>query len=245
MNAAHLNDEINQFDSSLCGSYHQPCSTLRRSCGIVQAVFDHPLRIDSFRQRGYFRVVAMIHHVAQSGSSLPPSSGARPWQTKGCGAPAPAQRSGRVRRALILLALLLVPAPNRAHSGVVRVPFRTVQSMILVQGSVNGRPVTFLLDTGADRTIVSVRTYGDLQFQLHPIQHNHNGPGMIGESLRLPVDLTLANRLWVGQRVSVMNLEDLQKILGITFDGLLGEDILREFRSVRIDYHAHVIELEE
>jgi hypothetical protein len=141
--------------------------------------------------------------------------------------------------------LLLVPAPNRARSGVVRVPFRTVQSMILVQGSVNGRPVTFLLDTGADRTIISVKKYGDLEFQLHHVQRSLNGPGMTGESVRLPVDLTLANRLWVGQRVAVMNLEDLQKILGITFDGLLGEDILREFRSIRIDYHAHVIELEE
>ena len=28
-------------------------------------------------------------------------------------------------------------------------------------------------------------------------------------------------------------------------DGLLGEDILREFHSVRIDYRAHVIELED
>jgi hypothetical protein len=26
---------------------------------------------------------------------------------------------------------------------------------------------------------------------------------------------------------------------------LIGEDILRDFRSIRIDYHARVIELEE
>jgi Aspartyl protease len=180
----------------------------------------------------------MNHRTAQFGAGLPPSSRTRPWQTG-------AQRPGRVRQALVLLVLLIVPAPNRARSGVVRVPFHTVQSMILVQGSVNGRPVTFLLDTGADKTIVSIKTYGDLQFQLRSAQRRSNGPGMTGESLRLPVDLTLANHLWVGQRVSVMNLEDLQRVLGITFDGLLGEDILREFRSVRIDYHTHVIELEQ
>jgi hypothetical protein len=29
------------------------------------------------------------------------------------------------------------------------------------------------------------------------------------------------------------------------FDGLLGQDFLRQFGSVRIDYRAHVIELQE
>jgi aspartyl protease len=187
----------------------------------------------------------MNQSVSQFGSNLTPSSRTRPWQTAESGVPVPVQHRRRVGQALVLLFLLIVPAPNRARSGVVRVPFHTSQSMILVQGSVNGRPVTLLLDTGADKTIVSVKTYGDLQFQLRSAQRRANGPGMTGESLRLPVDLTLANRLWVGQRVSVMNLEDLQKVLGITFDGLLGEDILREFRSVRIDYHTHVIELEQ
>jgi hypothetical protein len=41
------------------------------------------------------------------------------------------------------------------------------------------------------------------------------------------------------------NLEDLNQELGVNFDGLLGEDLLREFHSVRINYKAHVIELEQ
>jgi predicted aspartyl protease len=138
-----------------------------------------------------------------------------------------------------------MPLPNRARPRGLRVPFRTVQSMILVEGQVNGNHVTFLLDTGSNNTIVSTKTYGDVQFELHRIQRSRNGPGMAGESVRLPVELGLANRIWVGQRVSVMNLDDLKRILGLSFDGLLGQDILRQFRSVRIDYHAHVIELEE
>jgi hypothetical protein len=31
----------------------------------------------------------------------------------------------------------------------------------------------------------------------------------------------------------------------MAFEGLLGQDMLRQFRSVRIDYRAHVIELQE
>ncbi len=41
-----------------------------------------------------------------------------------------------------------------------------------------------------------------------------------------------------------MNLEELSKSFRIQFDGLLGQDILNQFRSVRIDYKNHVIELE-
>ena len=152
---------------------------------------------------------------------------------------------GCVFRALGLAFLLLAPAPGPAHPQVVRVPFRNVDSMILVEGKVNGHAITFLLDTGANHTIVSVRTYGNLPFQLHQMQRSGRGPGMIGESVRLRVELALANRIWVGQPVSVMNLDDLNRALGVHVDGLLGQDVLREFHSVRIDYHTRVIELEQ
>lgn len=125
------------------------------------------------------------------------------------------------------------------------VPFRTAQTFILVQAKVNGNPATLLLDTGANRTIVSIKIYGTAQFTLQRMRQNSNGPGHVGESVRLTADVALANRVWVGQPVSVMNLEDLKQELGVNFDGLLGEDLLREFRSVRINYKTRVIELEQ
>jgi hypothetical protein len=158
---------------------------------------------------------------------------------------APTRPPGRLFRALALLGLLLAPLPSRARPSTVRIPFRTAGSMILVEGQVNGHRITFLLDTGADKTIVSVKSYGNVQFPLRRVQHSQNAPGMTGESLRLPADLRFANHIWAGQRVSVMDLDELKRILGIDLDGLLGQDILREFRSIRIDYHAHVIELED
>jgi len=134
--------------------------------------------------------------------------------------------------------------PNRANLRGLRVPFRTVESMILIEGKIDEKRITFLLDTGSNHTIVSVKFYGNVLLALRPAQHDRGSAGWMGESIRLPVDLSLANHIWAGQCVTMMNLDELQKVLGIHFDGLLGQDILREFRSVRIDYSAHVIELE-
>lgn len=68
---------------------------------------------------------------------------------------------------------------------------------------------------------------------------------LIGNALRLRVDLEIAHQFMFSQSVSVMNLEELSKRFRIQFDGLLGQGILNRFRSVRIDYQHHVIELEQ
>jgi len=72
----------------------------------------------------------------------------------------------------------------------------------------------------------------------------NRGAGIVGNALRLRVDLEIAHQFVFSQRVSVMNLEELSRRFGIQFDGLLGQDILNQFRSVRIDYKRCVIELE-
>ena len=73
----------------------------------------------------------------------------------------------------------------------------------------------------------------------------NRGAGIVGNALRLRVDLELAHQIMFSQPVAVMNLEDLSKSFRIAFDGLLGQDILNQFRAVRIDYKNHVIELEQ
>ncbi len=179
----------------------------------------------------------MDHDVQQSGPR------ARPGLP-----PAHSSQAAALLRALLLifLPLAFAPASGPAHPAVIRVPFRSVDSMILVEGKVNGDPVTFLLDTGSVGTIVSARKYRDMFFPLHRIQLNAQGAGMNGESVSVRLDLQLGNHRWVAQRVSIMNLDELSSILRIPhLDGLIGEDLLREFRSVRIDYHAHILELEE
>lgn len=165
--------------------------------------------------------------------------------------------SGGLRLLVLALLLLLplsngmqlgavrIPYPNGSQPRAVRIPFRTAQSMILVDGKVNGNPATLLLDTGADRTIISRKAYGSVQFRLQQLRRNSHGAGVSGGSIPLRADLVIADHMWPAQRVSVMELDELNDMLKLHFDGLLGQDILRQFRSVRIDYHTKMIELEE
>src|SRR5271163_911487 len=69
-------------------------------------------------------------------------------------------------RYLLLLLFLLTPLPNRAHSGTLRIPFRTVRSMILIEAEVNGEPVTLLMDTGATSTVINAQSYRATYFPL-------------------------------------------------------------------------------
>jgi hypothetical protein len=144
----------------------------------------------------------------------------------------------------MLLLFLLTPLPNRAHSNTLRIPFRTVRSMILIEAEVNGEPVTLLMDTGATTTIINAQSYRATYFPLRAAQRNTKSAGIVGESIPVRLDLRLANHRWIGQPVTIMNLDDLNRLLGAQFDGLLGQDILREFHSVRIDYRNHLIEFE-
>jgi hypothetical protein len=115
--------------------------------------------------------------------------------------------------------------------------------MILVDAKVNGHAATLLVDTGANNTIISAKMCDNVPAPR--VELATKGPGIVGNALRLRVDLEIADRFLFSQPVSVMNLGDLPQRVGAPFDGLLGQDILRQFRSVRINYRAHVVELEK
>jgi predicted aspartyl protease len=142
----------------------------------------------------------------------------------------------------MLFLVILAPLPLPARRQIVSVPFRSVNSYILVEASIDGTPVTLLVDTGANNTILNARSIGRVQLPVS--QPVNQGAGIIGNAPRLRVRVEIARQFMFSQSVSVMNLEELSKRFQIPFDGLLGQDILNQFRSVRIDYKAHVIELE-
>ena len=145
----------------------------------------------------------------------------------------------------LLAALFAGVASAQQQPQTFRIPFHTVNGMILLDATVNGKPAALLLDTGANNTIISAQAAGLATVQFRSLQATKAGTGAEGDYITRDVDLRLSNRHWIARRVLVMDLSDASKRMGTYVDGFLGQDILREFASVRIDYKAQVLELEQ
>ena len=115
--------------------------------------------------------------------------------------------------------------------------------MILLDATVNDKPAALLLDTGANFTLISPEASGLSSVKLNKLTATKT-IGANGEYVKSRVDLRLAERHWIERDVLVMDLSEASKRLGTRVDGFIGQDLLREFCSVRIDYKNHVLELE-
>src|SRR5215475_8393501 len=127
-------------------------------------------------------------------------------------------------RSAVLFAVLALAIP--LHAQTFRVPFRTVNSMILLDSQVNGKAATLVLDTAA------IQTQIDRKFMAQRTDWSV-----------LYVDLRLTAYRNGDFRILATDLRQILK--GIPADGILGEDWLCSFRVVRIDYKASVIEFEK
>jgi Aspartyl protease len=152
----------------------------------------------------------------------------------------------RIAFAAAAAAVLTLAMPPCLRAGELEVPFEVEpsQSAILVRGFANGKPVALILDTGATRTILS----RDLLPGAAPLaasRFSGDGPGLAARGRYALADLELGGRAWRGRTVVAMNLDEVSKAYRIRIDGLLGQDLLREFSRVTIDYRARRLRLED
>ena len=105
-----------------------------------------------------------------------------------------------------------------------------------------GKPAVLLLDTGADNSIVSPSVAG-IAAKLDALKPEKT-TGASGGYTKAKIDLRLETRHWIERPVLVMDLSEASKRLGTRIDGIVGQDILREFSAIRIDYRNSVVELQ-
>lgn len=143
-----------------------------------------------------------------------------------------------------VLALLLCPSAHGQERRTYTVPFHSVNGMILLDGQINGKPAVFLLDTGANNSVVDYRAAGFPNEKLE-ILRSTGSAGAEGACIVREVRLSLEHRSWLNRRVCVMDLTDVSRRMGTRVDGFIGMDVLTEFSVVRIDFKNRTIELEE
>lgn len=110
------------------------------------------------------------------------------------------------------------------------------QSAILLKGSVNGKPILLILDTGASRTILALEIARVPSLSMS--RFAESGPGLAVRGRYAQATLELGGRLWRDRIVVGMNLDEVSKAYGRRIDGLLGQDFLKEFERVTIDFRG-------
>jgi hypothetical protein len=125
------------------------------------------------------------------------------------------------------------------------VPFHTAHGMILLDGQLNGKPAVFLLDTGANISLVDYRAAGFPALKLDVLRSTGR-TGAEGNCVTREVSkLSLGLRSWLSRRTCLMDLSDASKRMGTKIDGFIGADLLSTFSAVRIDYKAQTVTLED
>lgn len=141
---------------------------------------------------------------------------------------------------LAIFFILAIPAVAQT------LPFRSAQGLIFIEAEVNGKPVSLIMDTGASSSLISYRVAGFGKYKLPKMKNasTSGGNGFSGQVFEIKADFTLASLIVKDLPVYAGNVDTLTQRTGRKCDGLIGQDILRHFKSVKIDYHKQVIEFE-
>ena len=106
---------------------------------------------------------------------------------------------------------------------------------ILVNLEVNGKPAVLILDTGSNTTILSPEISGLNLARLPRAEAPRKGTGFIGDGRWGQATLTIGTTVWRDKRVLVADTKDLSRALERKIDGILGQDVLDEFKYVAIN----------
>ena len=132
-----------------------------------------------------------------------------------------------------------LPREGDPQSGI---PFEVNRNFgsILIRAQVNGKPATLVVDTGSSHTILSSEL---LQVRLLASEHADapaKGTGYVGSAGWAKATVEVGALRWPDRKVLVMNdFQEISNSMKQKVDGILGEDVLKEFDSVVIDFKHH------
>ena len=127
----------------------------------------------------------------------------------------------------------------------VTVPFTTAGGnigvpLLLVEATINGKQATLILDSGAQNLTITL----ELASGLRPLgKVEHHGIGGNTESTVVAVQIRLGGVIFPYCLAETQDLRAVSSSLGVKIDGLIGESVLSQFKTVTIDYTNHTVYL--
>jgi hypothetical protein len=112
---------------------------------------------------------------------------------------------------------------------------------ILVDASVDGQPVVMILDTGASHSIFDAGIFGVSAMQLQEARMKSRGLGLEADVVLRTADFEIGQEAWKLQPIEIADLHLLSKIYGRKIGGIVGQDVLRSFISVQINYKGQCV----
>jgi len=120
----------------------------------------------------------------------------------------------------------------------IEVPFETARGLVIVHAVMAGRPGDFLLDTGAEMTLADRRFLGLKVKDAAP-----RADGVTAAGAANVGDLCISDHCFGKRQVGLVDFEGFSKLLGRRISGTVGQDVLREFDSINIDYKRGIVTL--
>jgi predicted aspartyl protease len=118
--------------------------------------------------------------------------------------------------------------------------------LILVRLEVNGRPATLVVDTGSSHTILSTQLVQSRALTMGDDPSPRKGSGLVGRAAWIKATVKVGGTVWRDHEFLAMdNLSDISNAVGQKVDGFLGEDLLKDFSVVQIDFkHQRLVLLQ-
>jgi aspartyl protease len=107
--------------------------------------------------------------------------------------------------------------------------------VILLSVHVNGKPAVLILDTGSNTTILSPEISGLNTAHLPHAAPPRKGTGFVEDGRWGQATLTIGTTVWKDKRVLVVDTKAISRAVQRKIDGILGQDILNDFKYVEIN----------
>lgn len=121
----------------------------------------------------------------------------------------------------------------------IAIPFHLEDNLLIVNVLVDGRTATVILDTGSQSTFLTPEAIG-MSNVIGLSNLQSNARMATGVSRNTAISLTQNSSIF-NQPVTVVRLDELNHRMGRKFNGILGQDFLRQFKVFTIDYRSKTV----